>query len=253
LGITHARHQFIAFLDADDYYLENRFRLDTLLFKKDDSIDGVYGCTGIEYENEKLRREWIHKREHEITTIERSIPPQHLFRSLLFCLDGCFSTDAITVKKELFGKTGLFDENLILHQDTAMWIKMAAVGKLVAGEISTPIAIRRVHEENRITKIDDNDFRSADLLYNELSKWAKINLYKKQQELIKYKIWRNVLFGKKSWGKIKKNNNNSNLKSFVRIIALNSNNKEIFFSKYFIWLLRDLIIEKIYKKYSDYH
>ena len=51
LGIRNAHYPFIAFLDADDYYLENRFQATKEIFKQHDDIDGVYEALGIEYEN----------------------------------------------------------------------------------------------------------------------------------------------------------------------------------------------------------
>ncbi|MCK5740987.1 MAG: glycosyltransferase family 2 protein, partial [Chlorobi bacterium] len=41
LGITNARSEFIAFLDADDYYLENRFKIAVEIIEKNPSADGV--------------------------------------------------------------------------------------------------------------------------------------------------------------------------------------------------------------------
>ncbi|MCK5346205.1 MAG: glycosyltransferase family 2 protein [Candidatus Heimdallarchaeota archaeon] len=251
LGIKHSIFDYIAFLDADDYYLENRFTIERLLFQEDRSIDGVYGCTGIYYESEKLCEEWICKRGFEITTIKQEVPPEHLFRSILFGLDGWFHTDAITVKKRLFEKTGHFDENLLLHQDTAMWIKMAAVGKLASGEISKPIAIRRVHAGNRITKIDVSDFKSRNLLFFELEKWSKKNINKTKQLLVGYIIWRNKLF---KYNTRSKNQRTSKIKKLSEnIIFILSNirqNPDILLSRYVFWFIKDLLIEKLYRYYT---
>src|SRR4051812_37519090 len=49
LGITLAKLDYIAFLDADDYFLPNRFKKDKTLFEKDPSIDAVYSAIGTHY------------------------------------------------------------------------------------------------------------------------------------------------------------------------------------------------------------
>src|SRR5690606_10222539 len=42
-GISQANGKYISFLDADDYYLENRFSKPIEILEKDLSIDGTYG------------------------------------------------------------------------------------------------------------------------------------------------------------------------------------------------------------------
>mgnify|MGYP003630548675 FL=1 len=46
LGIKNAKENYIAFLDADDFYLENRFANDKKIFDKNKYIDGVYNAVG---------------------------------------------------------------------------------------------------------------------------------------------------------------------------------------------------------------
>lgn len=250
LGINRSRHPFIAFLDADDFYLDNRFKKDTELFQADDSIDGVYGCTGIYYESDTIRKEWLRKRGFEITSMRQAVPHQHLFRSLLFHLDGSFTTDAITIKKSLFEKTDLFNVNLRLHQDTAMWLKMAALGKLVAGEISVPTAIRRVHPGNRITQIKENDFSSRQLFYHEINCWGKNNLSKIKQQLVGYRIWKNKFFQYDLWTKHKRKSKERNFSNDISFFASSiKQNPDILFSRYLFWFFKELFIDKFYKYY----
>lgn len=174
VGIINAKYDVISFLDADDFYTPNHFTTACDILQ-DQTIDGVYGATGIHYEDEKYQNEWLYKRgiDSELTTLNKHICPNELFMHLLLHTHGHFTTDAITIKRRIFSKTGLFDEHLRLHQDTAMWLKMAAIGKLVPGDIKTPIAIRRVHKHNRISKIATDDSTSRKLLYKTLLEWAK--------------------------------------------------------------------------------
>jgi len=57
-------------------------------------------------------------------------------------------THGYHVRRSLFDKTGLFDEDLFSHEDTSMRIKMATVGCLVPGEMDEPVAMRRLHHTN---------------------------------------------------------------------------------------------------------
>src|SRR5690606_38615742 len=49
VGIDNAKFDFIAFLDADDYYLPDRFRAEREIFAKNPDADGVYGGANFHY------------------------------------------------------------------------------------------------------------------------------------------------------------------------------------------------------------
>jgi glycosyltransferase involved in cell wall biosynthesis len=54
LGIKNAKNNFIAFLDADDYYLPNRFKVTSECFAFDQSIEGVYEAIGVHNSSENV-------------------------------------------------------------------------------------------------------------------------------------------------------------------------------------------------------
>lgn len=144
LGITKASCEFVSFLDADDWYLPNRFDAEARLFV-DKTIDGVYGATGFFYNDKGVLD------TQRLTTVNHRIEPRKLLRTLLTPGAGRFHTNAITVRKSLFDKTGVFDTSLRLHQDTHLWLRMAFFGKLVPGIIDQAVSVRRVHAMNRIS------------------------------------------------------------------------------------------------------
>jgi len=141
LGISNSKFEFIAFLDADDWYLPNRFKSEKELFVNPD-VDGVYGATGYYVEGSGFRDEF-----------KTCFNDKVHYKDVLYYLvsyKGHFHTNAITIRKSIFEKTGKFDANLKLHQDTHFWYKLAHFGKLEAGQISKNVAVRREHAENRI-------------------------------------------------------------------------------------------------------
>lgn len=156
LGIEKATCDYIAFLDADDWYEPNRFEAEKELLKNKPSIDGVYGATGFYYENKK------EKDPTRLTSFSKYIEPPKLLDELIKPGGGRFTTDAITVKKSLLLKLGGFDTSLRLHQDSHLWLRLAYHGNLVTGIIDNPIAYRRVHDDNRITKAN----RKTAILYH---------------------------------------------------------------------------------------
>lgn len=172
LGIQNASSDYIAFLDADDYYLPNRFKVDEQTFNTDPTIEAVYGCTKAEFENEIAKEKFLKKFNSVFTTLNREIPSPELFDALLFSSYGYFSTDAITLKKTVFSKVGFFDEELKLAEDTLMWLKLACICHLAAGSIDSPIAVRYVHADNSIHASFERTNEYKVLMYEKLFIWS---------------------------------------------------------------------------------
>jgi glycosyltransferase involved in cell wall biosynthesis len=167
LGIEKSTCEFIAFLDADDFYLPKRFEREKELFE-DPKVDGVYAATGYYFENEN-------KTNSKLTTVDAAFEPSELLLKLL-TFKGRFTTDAITVRRDLLNKTGLFDVEMRLHQDMNLWYRFAHFGRLVPGSIDKAVAMRRVHDENRISEKSWNSrayFHRKNFLY--FKNYANVN------------------------------------------------------------------------------
>lgn len=145
LALKKATQPFIAFLDADDFYLENRFEADKQLFESDNAIEGVYNAIGVHFYREYSADE---HNELALTTVTEPIAPQELFAYLLNGKKGYFSIDGLIIKKEVLTKIGLFQEHLVVAEDTDWLLKMALTSKLVAGNIKEAVAMRGVHDAN---------------------------------------------------------------------------------------------------------
>jgi glycosyltransferase involved in cell wall biosynthesis len=171
IGIKKSTFVFIAFLDADDYYLPNRFESDKEIFKAHPNVDGVYGCTLARFKSETAREKFLKGNIAERTTFSKEIPPGQLFSALMFGGYGCFHTSGITLKKTIFEKSGIFNEKIRYVEDTELWYKLSLTGKIVAGNIQEPIAIRWVHEDNSIHEFEKiQPYRK--LMYKEVFQWA---------------------------------------------------------------------------------
>lgn len=171
IGIINAKFDYIAFLDADDYYLPNRFKKEKEIFLTDSTIDGVYGCNIAKFENDEARKKFLKRYSGELTTMSKVIPPEKLFKVLLYGGCGYFHTSAITLHKSAFAKTGMFNTNIRYVEDTELWLRLSLLTRLVHGSIEEPISIRRVHDTNSIHQINKvEEFRSK--MYQSLFSWA---------------------------------------------------------------------------------
>ncbi len=145
LGIKNATENFIAFLDADDYFLPNRFTNDKQLFQGNEKCDGVYNAVGFHYYRPGTPEEL---QKHQLYTVNQKIKPDFLFEALLSGKYGHFHIDGLTVKKTVFDTIGFFNEALVVAEDTEVFWKMAIKCRLETGMINQPFAIRGVHDAN---------------------------------------------------------------------------------------------------------
>ena len=179
LGLDKATQDFVAFLDADDYYLPNRFDEEKRIFV-DEKIEGVFGAIGVEFLSEEGKKEFQEKfKIGNLTTVKHAAEGKDVFYGLLG-LDASFGTffhlNSLTIKTESLRKNNIrFNEKLRVHQDSDFIIKLAYHCYLKSGNITSPIAMRGVHDDNRITKIkmysSAYNQRQA-LLWNSLYLWS---------------------------------------------------------------------------------
>ncbi|WP_343681149.1 glycosyltransferase family 2 protein [Chryseobacterium arthrosphaerae] len=178
LGIEKSEGDFISFLDADDYYLPNRFDAEKKLFKNSD-VDGVYGAIGVHYYSEKAKEQYYKVFGDRLTTVYKKHPPKEVFPGQLNMIGtfGLFSIDALTIRKSsLKTLEYFFKTHLKLHQDTEFLFRLSYYLNLYPGILDSAVAVRGVHENNRITKVDNREIKPAStrvLLWEEVNKWAE--------------------------------------------------------------------------------
>jgi len=157
-GVKHTTNEFVAFADADNFYLPGRFKLDGDLFASDPSIDGIYHAQGIHYEDDKAKEMFFAAGlgEGAFLSISEPVPPQELLMTMLgrhptAKILGGLGIDAITLRRRCFDKAGYFPVELKLQQDVYFFMKLAASCRMQAGNIAAPVALRGVHGDMRST------------------------------------------------------------------------------------------------------
>jgi glycosyltransferase involved in cell wall biosynthesis len=171
LGIKNAGYNYVAFLDADDFYLKDRFTKAMELFGRYPDIDGVYEAVGVHFDSESSKDEWLAKGITEQVTLTEMVNPDNLFDAIVKGGKGTIHLNGLTVKKQFFTRCGYFFENLKLHQDTALIVQMAVTGKLISGNIQQPVAMRTIHDHNRILNQKDKRYNKF-LYWKTLFYWA---------------------------------------------------------------------------------
>ncbi|WP_308006050.1 glycosyltransferase family 2 protein [uncultured Chryseobacterium sp.] len=179
LGLEKATGDFIAFLDADDYYLPNRFDAEKELFK-DPKVEGVYGALGVHYYSEKAKEQYYSLFKDNLTTVYKKHDPRDVFPGQLNMRGsfGLFSIDCLTIRRESMVRklNPFFKTHLRLHQDTEFLFRLSYYLDLYPGILDKAVAMRGVHESNRITAVDSKKVNPAItrvLLWKEVNEWAQ--------------------------------------------------------------------------------
>jgi glycosyltransferase involved in cell wall biosynthesis len=172
VGIVNAKSDFIAFLDADDFYLPRRFHATQAVFAKYEDAEGIYEATGTHFESEQQERMWKALGHPLITTVKQGVSPDSIFEQQApVGHSGHCHLNGLTVKRTVFRKSGLFDADMDLVEDITFLMKLAACTKLYLGNVIAPVAMRRVHFTNRVT----SKRRESELWQLRLKMWTKIH------------------------------------------------------------------------------
>lgn len=191
LGLANATCEYIAFLDADDYYLPNRFDADKRAFSTNPYVDGVYNAIGTHFYSSVDKKKFGMSDLNEITTVTDIVDSKTLFESFIWLQTNCgyFHLNGLTIKnKTIRGFNYLFNPELRLHQDSDFIYRLSYCANLVPGELAKPTANRGIHSHNRIINSQTQKHKAKQkqqkILWDALYNWAKDNkipqLYVKQ-------------------------------------------------------------------------
>jgi glycosyltransferase involved in cell wall biosynthesis len=150
LGIEKAIGKYIAFLDSDDLYLPNRFQTAVNILENSEHIDGVHELMGVKYENEAGKRKYLDRFDQEITGMKSAIAPELLFSTLARGKEGYILLGALTMKAESLKPGFRFDTNLFHCSDSDFILRLSKFKRLCAGNLSSPVGLRRIHNHNRV-------------------------------------------------------------------------------------------------------
>ncbi len=180
LGISKARCEFLAFLDADDYYLPNRFLQALKIFSQKPFLDYVVSPSQLEpnYLSNNYKYCYMH--------VAANNKQHNLFSSLLTERFGYFDTNSILIRRaSLLKLSHLFNPDLALHQDSELWLRIAYSLKGYTENETLPGSVVRRHGKNRIVH---RNAQSLSIYWNTVaSEFEKVKMDKQLKVFIECK------------------------------------------------------------------
>jgi len=150
LGIRKSIYEFIAFLDADNWYLPNRFKSDKEVFLKYLNADVAYSSVQ-RGENNKTSLKNVKIGDPRKIIGEKAKAEDFFKFSLVKKQHPSFHINSLTIRRKFIIEDKLFDERLVLHQDSEMWRRFLRRGNFYAAKLDEPVAVIRKKEQNKIT------------------------------------------------------------------------------------------------------
>jgi glycosyltransferase involved in cell wall biosynthesis len=135
-GISHARHEFIGFLDADDLWLPEFLRRTMEAFARLPPEFAIVACRAIYIDGEGQRLIANQR--------DAALPGEITCRDII--LKTRFSPSAVVARKAALAESGCFDVTLRSSEDRDMWIRIAARHRVHL--LRDPLALIRRHPGN---------------------------------------------------------------------------------------------------------
>ncbi len=142
LGIAAAKHPWILFCDADDYFLPNRVA--HLIPKNNKGVDGYYDTVS----NENTTLAYDKNMPGLTTGLRQEIIPDKLLDYLIGQRDEHLLLLGLTVRKSALVEIGGFDIHLSIGEDTDLIWRLAQRKKLIPGRAGDTVGIRTIHHHN---------------------------------------------------------------------------------------------------------
>ncbi len=211
MGLQNAACGFIAFLDADDFYLPNRFTTTEDIFKLQPNIDAVAeGCIVEGLSSSRGRLIQYNK-------------PNSKINLKTFLIESDFSIIGLTLRKHCIEKIGLFNEKLLQAEDTDFLIRLITKCSVLSGNLDHIVSVYNFHEANTTKKILESNLNRR----NFYKDYVKTFMLKFNDIYLVNHCFRRYLY----YDFLVKQNNPDNFGTWDRLSTLPSSLIDLFYNR----------------------
>ena len=233
-GIENASGEYIAFLDSDDLWHPEKLEKQALVLDQNPDVDIVTNSSqyqtflndiiGIKYNRAKNQKEVISL--------------MLLYQDMVYT-----GTPVLCVRKSIFEKSGMFDEEMRFCEDWDLFFRMALVGKVY--NIPEILTYVRSHTDNVTKTSPVNNFKDGKLLF--LNKAFSNELLPPEMLQLKKRAYSNSWWSFAYWGLYLSNDCKIARECFWK--SLKYNPRKIFDLGFFIALILSYLPAIFLRKY----
>jgi glycosyltransferase involved in cell wall biosynthesis len=165
-GIKNAKGDYIAFLDADDYWAPGKLRLQVEYLEQHRDIGAVYSRWA----------RWYPRPDGKFCcpsfpSLSRPKLAQEdsgwIYTNLLF--DSCLLTTTVVLRRSITERIGAFNEQLLRGQDYDYWLRLSRVTPI--HKLDCDLALYRIHGDNIVKKYPNCNYGLM-VLENNVARWG---------------------------------------------------------------------------------
>jgi glycosyltransferase involved in cell wall biosynthesis len=146
-GVREASGEFIAFLDSDDIWVQNKTEMEMEWFAKNKHLDLVFCHISNFQENDEKEILEIRNPRIEKYLVDNASDLKEIFN----CLIGekvIGTSSGVIVRRSCFDRVGPFDESLRIAEDLDWWLRAARTCRF--GFVNAVLVRRRRHPGNLV-------------------------------------------------------------------------------------------------------
>ena len=183
LAISKAAEPFICFLDADDFFAENRFSKTATIFKANPGVHGIVENYR-EFYNDSISFAGSSAEKDKPSYVNPSGMPLKEVREAFVQGKIRIMIGTSTIRTSSLKTVDFFNEKMRQFEDTDFWVRFILKNNVVVSPDRRPVLFRRLHESNVSNAAQKFEWVSEEKLWAPLVIWSKYEVANRGLEIL---------------------------------------------------------------------